>query len=115
MAYSLNDYFARASDLQRGKQVSQEVYDTLKSQDGVYKFKRKILGRFGRKRVVSIDEIAFVLNEVHIAESLEEGRRLATDFCDHEFFYITMMSARYLGFNRVDDRHIEIYSRNMRV
>ncbi len=83
MSKEINDFFSRASPKKRsevGKFYTESEWNSWewdKALDGAIKFKNATLGDAGGKVVTkSLDEMADVLNQLGIASSPEEGRRM---------------------------------------
>ena len=69
------EYFERASPNYDGPT---DFVDIKKSRqyDGIYEFKRKVLGYFGKKKSMTIDELANKLVDLKMADDSWTGRHI---------------------------------------
>lgn len=70
--------FCKASKLDEAKlgYRSEKDWELLRKSDGIRNFKRRLMGFFGLTTIKSLEEIAAVLYETSIVDSLSQGRDL---------------------------------------
>ena len=86
---ALNGLLMKASKLDGSKlgYLTKERWNELRRADGARNLKMTALGWFGRKKLVSEEEVARTLCKVGIASSVEEGKKLIPYFTQSRIYY----------------------------
>ena len=92
--------FSKASKIKENpkKYMELEELELLKQEDGIRRFKRKLFGFFGRKKLKSLDEIAQAFYGTGITSSFEEGKELTHSLVGKATGYYAKEGSFYMGF-----------------
>ncbi len=79
----LKELFAKVGEPDGRDRTEEEQLDYL-YRNGARRFKRKVFGRFGKSRIMSLDEFAKILTETGIASNMKEGRQIIPKIIEAE-------------------------------
>jgi len=82
-------FFVDASTLNRrgADKYSPEEWERRQEESGVKHFKRRVLGFCGSKTIKTVDEVADVLYDIGIVQTIKDGRALIPNICNKLLAY----------------------------
>lgn len=99
--------FAKASNFKQTEKYKKHVFgdgqlERIEKNDGIKIFKRKVLGLCGHKTVKSLDELANILMDIRVVNSLDEGKEMIPQLYGKCLTYSTSHSSHSLYFDEIE-------------